>query len=128
MFFGPPCISIISSISLFEIDKKNFFPASTSLCPVIFLSSLYIIFEVAFEAICLNNRDKTSLVKGAASFVIVSLSNVSPKLANPLSEVPEIHLIELLETLSFTMFYIFLVKTFPILISSFVAIHLKSFS
>ena len=78
----------MSSLSLFEVNKNYLFPTFTSPFPV-FFPNLYSTFEVAFEAMLLNNRVKTSLAKRTARFVTAS------KLAKTLSEVPKIHLIEL---------------------------------
>ena len=93
-FYSGFTISIMSSLSLFEVNKNYLFPTFTSPFPV-FFPNLYSTFEVAFEAMLLNNRVKTSLAKRTARFVTASLSNVLPKLAKTLSEVPKIHLIEL---------------------------------
>ena len=46
-------ILIISSISSFEMNKVNPIPAIEILFPLILLSTLFIAFEAAFEAICL---------------------------------------------------------------------------
>ena len=67
-------ILIISFISSFEINKVNPFPAPTALFPLIFLSNLFIAFEVKL----LTNPGKLSLAKGIAIFV----SAFFPKLPN----------------------------------------------
>ena len=58
-------ILILSFISLFEINKVNPFPALTAPFPHIFLSNLFIAFEVKL----LTNPDKLSLANGLAIFV-----------------------------------------------------------
>ena len=58
-------ILIISFISSFEINKVNLFPAQTAAFPRIFLSNLFIVFEVKL----LTNLDKLSLAIGIAIFV-----------------------------------------------------------
>ena len=50
------------------------FPAYIASFPFIFLPSLSITFEVAFEAILLTNPGKTSLAKGMARSVIFLLT------------------------------------------------------
>ena len=67
-------ILIISFISSFEKYKVNPFPASTAPFPLIFLSNLFIAFEVKL----ITNPDKLSLAKGIATFVSAFL----PKLVN----------------------------------------------
>ena len=67
-------ILIISFISSFEINKVNPFPAFTAPFPLIFLSILFIAFEVKL----LTNPGKFSLVKEIAMFV----SALFPKLRN----------------------------------------------
>ena len=67
-------ILIISFISSFEINKVNPFPAFTAFFPLIFLSNLFIAFDVKL----LTNPGKLSLAKGIAMFV----SAVFPKLPN----------------------------------------------
>ena len=67
-------ILITSFISLFEINKVNPFPALTTLFPLIFLSNLFIAFEVKL----LTNPGKLSLAKEIAIFV----SAFFPKLPN----------------------------------------------
>ena len=67
-------ILIISFISSFKINKVNPLPAPTAPFPLIFLSNLFI----AFEVILLTNPAKLSLPKGIATFVRAFF----PKLAN----------------------------------------------
>ena len=67
-------ILMILFISSFEINKVNPFPALTAPCPLIFLSCLFIAFEVKL----LTNPGKSSLAKGIANFV----SAFFPKLPN----------------------------------------------
>ena len=57
-----------------EINKVNLFPALTAPFPLIFLSNLFIAFEVKL----LTNLDKLSLAKEIATFI----SDFFPKLAN----------------------------------------------
>ena len=59
-------ILIISSISLFEINKVNPFTYFTVSLPLILLSNLSITFEAAFKAILLTNPGKMSLGKETA--------------------------------------------------------------
>ena len=66
--------SIISSISSFEINKKNAFPALTAPFPLIFLSNLFIAFEVKLVI----NPVKSSLAKEITMF----LSAFFPKSPN----------------------------------------------
>ena len=85
-------ILIISFPSSFEINKGNPFPALTAPFPLIFLSNLFIAFEVKF----LTNQGKLSLAEGIAIFVgafFPKLPNQEPK--DPLIRYP-----------SFTRFYI----------------------
>ena len=58
-------ILIISFISSFKINQLNHFPALTAPLPIIFLSNLFIAFEIK----SLTNPDKFSLAKGIATFV-----------------------------------------------------------
>ena len=67
-------ILIISFIFSFEINKVNLFPALTAPFPFIFLSNLFITFEVKLLA----NPCKFSLAKRIARFV----SAFFPKLLN----------------------------------------------
>ena len=67
-------ILTISFISLFEINKINRFPTLTATFPLIFLSNLFIAFEVKL----LTNPGKLSLAKGIAILV----SAFFPKLPN----------------------------------------------
>ena len=67
-------ILIISFISSFEINKVNLFLALTAPFSLIFLSNLFIGFEVKL----LTNPVKLSLAKGIAMFV----SHFFPKLPN----------------------------------------------
>ena len=67
-------ILIIPFISLLEINKVNPFSALTAPFPLIFLSSLFIAFEVKL----LTNPRKLSLAKGIAMFV----SAFYPRLPN----------------------------------------------
>ena len=67
-------ILIISFISSLEINKVNLFLALTDPFPLIFLSNLFIIFEVQL----FTNSGKLSLAKGIAIFV----SAFFPKLPN----------------------------------------------
>ena len=67
-------ILIISLISLFEINEVNLFPVLTTPFPLIFLSHLFILFEVKL----LTNPCKLSLAKGIAIF----LSAFFPRLPN----------------------------------------------
>ena len=64
----------ISFISSFQINEVNVFPSLTAPFPRIFLSNLFISFEVKF----LTNPDKLSLAKGKAMFVCAFF----PKLPN----------------------------------------------
>ena len=64
----------------FEINKVNSFPALTAIFPFIFLPSLSITLEVAFEAKLFNNPGKISLAKGKTIFVSISLPNALPRL------------------------------------------------
>ena len=61
----------MSFISSFQINKVNPFPALTALFPLIFLSDLFIEFEVKL----LTNPCKLSLAKGVPMFVRVSFLN-----------------------------------------------------
>ena len=67
-------ISIISFISFFELNEANLFPALAAPFPPIFLSKLFIGFEVKL----LTNPGKSFLAKRTAIFV----SAVFPKLPN----------------------------------------------
>ena len=67
-------VLIISFISSLEINKVNPFPALTAHFPLIFLSNLFIAFEIKL----LTNPGKLSLAKGIAIFV----SAFFPKLPN----------------------------------------------
>ena len=67
-------VLIISSISSFEINNFNPFPALTAPFPIIFLS----IFLIAFEVKLLTNQGKLFLANGIVSF----LSAFFPKVAN----------------------------------------------
>ena len=67
-------ISIISFIFLFELNEANPFPALAAPFPPIFLSKLFIGFEVKL----LTNPGKSFLAKRTAIFV----SAVFPKLPN----------------------------------------------
>ena len=67
-------IFIISFISAFKINKVNPFSVLTPPFPLIFLSNLFIAFEVKM----LNNSGKLSLAKGIATFA----SAFYPILAN----------------------------------------------
>ena len=67
-------ILIIPFISSFEINKVNPFPALKTPFPLIFLSNLFIAFEVKL----LTNPGKLSQTKGITIFV----SSSFPKLAN----------------------------------------------
>ena len=58
-------ILVISFVSSFEINKVNPFSALTAPFPLIFLSNLFIAFEVKL----LNYPVKLSLAKGIAIFV-----------------------------------------------------------
>ena len=78
-------VLIISFISAFKINKVRPFLALTSTFPLIFLSSLFIAYEVKL----LTNLSKLSLAKGIAMLV----SAFFPKL---LTNNQKIHLIELL--------------------------------
>ena len=77
-------ILIISFISLSEINKVNLFPTLTAPFSLIFLSNLFIAFEVKL----LTNPGKLSLAKGIAMFA----SAFFPKLPN---QEPKIHLTEI---------------------------------
>ena len=59
-------ILIVSFISLFEINKVNPFPSLTGPFPLLFLSNLF----VAFEVKLLTNPGKLSLAKETAMFVL----------------------------------------------------------
>ena len=76
-------ILMLSFISSFEINKVNLFPTLTAPFPLIFLSNLFI----AFEVILLTNPGKLSLAKGIAMFVSALL--------NYLTKNQKIHLIKL---------------------------------
>ena len=67
-------ILIVSFISSFEINRVNPFPTLTAPFPLIFLSNLFISFEVKL----LTYPDKLSLAKGIAIFV----SAFFPKVLN----------------------------------------------
>ena len=76
-------ILMISFISSFEINKVNFFPTLTAPFPLIFLSNIFIAFEVK----SLTNSGKLSLAKVIAMFVSALL--------NYLTRNQKIHLIKL---------------------------------
>ena len=61
-------ISIISFISSFEINKVNPLPALAATFPLIFLSNLFIAFEVKLR----TNPGKLYLAKGIAIFISAS--------------------------------------------------------
>ena len=63
-------ILIVSFISSFEINRVNPFPTLTAPFPLIFLSNLFISFEVKL----LTYPDKLSLAKGIAIFVSAFVS------------------------------------------------------
>ena len=63
---------IISFISSFEINKVNPFLAMTALFRLIFLSNLFIAFEVKL----LTNSGKLSLAKGITMFVSAFFSKL----------------------------------------------------
>ena len=67
-------ILIISFMSSSEINKAKFFPAVTAPFPLIFLSNLFIVFEVKW----LTYPGRLSLIKGIVMFV----SAFFPKLLN----------------------------------------------
>ena len=67
-------ILIISFISSFKINKLNPFPVLTAPFSLIYLSNLFILFEVKL----LSNPGKLSLAKGISIFV----SAFFPKLPN----------------------------------------------
>ena len=73
-------------MSSFKINKVNAFPALTAPFPLIFLSNLFITFEVKL----LTNPGKLSLAKGKVIFVSVFFLNY-------LSKNQKIHLIELFQ-------------------------------
>ena len=75
---------IISFTSSFETNKANPFPALTALFPLIFLSNLFIAFEVKWT----TNPGKSSLAEGRAIFV-------SAFFLNYLNKSQKIHLTEL---------------------------------
>ena len=77
-------ILIISSISSIKINEVNFFPAFTAPFPFIFLSDLFITFEVKL----LTNPGKLSLARGIELFV-------SNSFLNYLTKNQKIHMIEL---------------------------------
>ena len=60
-------ILIISFISSFEVNKVNLFPALIAPFRLIFLSSLFIVFEDKL----LPNPGKLSLAKGIVSFFVL---------------------------------------------------------
>ena len=62
-FSSDSTISVISSISSFEMNKVNLFPAPTTPCPLILLSYVSNTDEIILVAIFLN---KKSLAKGTA--------------------------------------------------------------
>ena len=66
-------ILTISFISSFDINKVNHFPALTAPFPPIFLSNLFIAFEVKL----LTNKGKLSLAKGIATSVSAFFSQIS---------------------------------------------------
>ena len=66
-------ILIISFISSFEINKVNPFPALTASVPLIFLSNLFITFEIKL----LTNPGKFSVAKEIATFVSTFLSKLT---------------------------------------------------
>ena len=77
-------IIIISFISSFEVNKANHFPALKAPFPLIFVSNLFIAFEIKLR----TNPGKFLLVKGVATFV----SAFFPKLE---TKNQKIYLIEL---------------------------------
>ena len=66
-------VLIISFISSFKTNKVNPLPALTAPFPLIFLSNLFIGFEVKF----LTNPGNLSLSKGIATFLSVFLSYIT---------------------------------------------------
>ena len=85
-------VLIISSVSLFGMNKVNPSPTFAAPFPLILLLNLFIAFETAFEAILLINPGKLFLAKGIYKSVTTSLPNLS-------NQETRIHLVEL--------FYIF---------------------
>ena len=77
-------ILIISFVSSFEINKVNPFPARTAPFPLIFLSKLFITFEVKL----LTNPGKLSLAKRITILLVLSFLNY-------LTKNQKIHLTEL---------------------------------
>ena len=76
--FSDFMILIASFISSFEMNKVNPFPALKTPFQLIFLSNLFI----AFELTLLSNPDKLSPAKGIAKFVdafFFNLPNQEPK-------------------------------------------------
>ena len=69
-------ILIISSISSFEMNNVNPFPALTACLPLILLSNLFIPFEAALEAILLTNPGNLFLAKETARSVTTFLPNL----------------------------------------------------
>ena len=102
-------ILIISVISSFKINKVNPFPPVTAPFLLIFVSNLFMVFEVKL----LTNSRKLSLAKGIAMFV----SDFFPKLTNQEPKVPpDWTILDIFALLSFMSVYILLLKRFLILV------------
>ena len=75
---------IMPFIYSFEISKVNFFPALTTPFVRIILSNLFIVLEVALEALLLTNPGTLSLAKGKTRSVTTFLPNIfNQHLRNP---------------------------------------------
>ena len=112
-------IFIILFISSFEVNEVNHFPALTALFPLVFLSNLFIAFEVKL----LTNPGKLSLVKGIAMLVSACY------------DPPDWIIVDSLALLDFTSVDMLLAKAFLILFvclvvrNNYVAVlHHQSFS
>ena len=106
-------ISMISPISSFEINQVNAFSALTAPFPLIFLSNLFIAFEVKLVI----NPVKSSLAKEITRF----LSAFFPKSPNQeQKDAPDWIILDILALLSFKPVEILLAKAFLILVGFFI--------